>query len=750
MAKDEYKIAEIRKIYNPDDEEKECIKYVYDDRYEAMKSSEDRVQAEKMWDKAEKQWEAWREVKGKDNWQSNHVTQETFSVVETALSEIVKQNVKPIILPRGKEDEARARVMSYIWDYAWEISDSDTAVYNIVKDALMFGTGIGQEYYLKDRRMVGGISVNDDNKEEYSEHEIFAYDDVILESVKLQDFFVDEKARGFSGPFAARDCIRRIIMNIEDFKLFFQGDVWDPLNNAQYVKAGGDTNFYEFYQPPKGIDTSKEVEVLWYWSVKPKDRLIIVANDVLIVDRPNPYKHKQLPFVRCLDVKRVHRFYGKGEPEILESIHDEATTLRRMIIDRNHLDIDKMFFVSRQAALDDEDLIARPHGMIPTDDVANAKAVEYGDIPRSVELSLKYLEDDATIATGINPRAQAMPTAGTATEAAILKESTLRRIELKLWLMKKEFLVQMARLRVANILQFYPQPKLEKIVGEQNSQAFKDEMARLKERGLVTEMGKDKYKKEFRQIRMDGAQFDFGDKGQMQEQQLPGGSFSFFELKPDYFVPVSRGGYDIKFDAQSTIEISKPLMQSKMLELFDRFSQIALQVPGTYDIVKLGDAVLRSYDKDPNDLKPDEVVANEQTQFLQTLVELAAMENQMMIQGKPVPPTPNASPVHSRAHIEFMMSPQFQGLTNDSPIIKIFTDHVMGEILAQQMRQQIGGVGAPPPGEAQNPQQSGEMGPTNQGGISNGVTNRPGGMAKPAISNQNVRPAFNTGGNARR
>ena len=748
MPKDKNIEPEIRKIYNPDDEEKEVIKFIYDDRYEAMKTSEDRLKADKIWDKAEKQWEALREDKAKDTWQSNHITPETFSVVETAMSEMIKQNIKPIILPRGKEDEARARVMSYIWDYAWEVSDSDTAVYNILKDALMFGTGIGQEYYWKDRRMVGSITVNKDKKEEYKEHETFAYDDVILESVKLQDFFVDEKARGFTGPFGARDCIRRYIMNIDDFKLFFQGDIWDPLGNAQYVTPGGDVNYYEYYKPPKGIDNSKEVEVLWYWSTKPKDRLVIVANDVLIVDRPNPYKHKSLPFVRCVDVKRVHRFYGKGEPEILESIHDEATTLRRMIIDRNHLDIDKMFFVSRQAALDDEDLIARPHGMIPTDDVASAKAVEYGDIPRSVELSLKYLEDDGTIATGINPRAQAMPTAGTATEAAILKESTLRRIELKLWLMKKEFLIQMARLRVANILQFYPQPKLEEIVGEQNSQTFKDEMARLKERGLITESGGKKYRQEFKQIRMDGAQFDFGDKGQLQEQQLPGGSFSFFTLKPDYFVPVSRGGYDIKFDATVSIDVSKPLMQSKMLELFDRFSQIALRVPGTYDIVKLGDMVLKTYDKDPNDLKPDEVVANEQTQFLQTLIELAGMENQMMIQGKPLPPTPNSSPVHTRSHIEFMQSPPFMGLPNESPIIKIFVDHVMGEILAQQMRQTIGGVGGAPPPEAQNPNQGGPQaqGPTNQGGISNGVTNRPGGMAKPAIASQNVRPAFNNGG----
>lgn len=34
--------------------------------------------------------------------------------------------------------------------------------------------------------------------------------------------------------------------------------------------------------------------------------------------------------------------------EDLESIQDEINTLRRMVIDRNHLDIDKMFLVSNE------------------------------------------------------------------------------------------------------------------------------------------------------------------------------------------------------------------------------------------------------------------------------------------------------------------------------------------------------------------------------------------------------------------
>jgi hypothetical protein len=738
----------IRQAYNPDEEERKKIKFVYSDRYEAMKTSKDRIDAMRMIDKAEKLYEMWREDKKKDQWQSNHTVPMTFSIVETALAEIATQDLRPLILPRGKEDEGKAKVMSYIWDYAWEVSDGDLNFFNILKDSLVNGTAIGQEYYLEDKRNVNTISIGKDNKEIAGQKTTTVYDDCYLEAVKIQDFFVDETARAMRGPYAARDCIRRYIMNIDDFNLFFQGKIWNPLNNAQYVKPGGDINYYEWYKPPEGMDASKQVEVLWYWAQKPTDMLRIVANDVLIKDGPNPYKHKCLPFVRAVDVKRPHRFYGKGEPEILESMQDESTTLRRMIIDRNHLDIDKMFFVSRNMSLNDEDLIARPHGMIPTDDINGSKAVEYGDIPRSVELSLSALEDDSVISTGINPRQEALPSAMTATQAAIFKESQLKRINLKIWMMKKEFLIDFARLRVANILQYYPEPKLESIVGEENAQMYKDQEAQLQAKGLITTVSGKKYVKQYRTLRMDNEQMTIGDNNQ--PQVTPAQGFTFFELKPDYFVPAARGGYDIKFDASANVEISRPLMQQKELELFDRLSQIALGVPGSYDIVKLGDGVIEAYDKNPADYKPDNQSQDQGNAFLQNQINLASIENQQMIQGHPVPATPYASPVHTRVHLEYMNSPEF--INSKVPnIAQIFSDHVTPEIMAQNLRQNSAGAQSQP-GQPQGqtppppPGQPGQQPQGGQGGQFNGQVNKPGGVAKPVMKMSDVMPGLNNGG----
>lgn len=676
----------IRAYYNPEGIEKQMLIRVYQ-RYLSMKDSPDRKIAEGEWERGRKQWEALREDRASDEWQSNHYVPITTSVVESALSEVIDQSPKPLILPRGAEDNSKSIVMSHVFEYTWEVSDSDLEFEDVVHDAFIEGTGIGQEYYFSDIRKIKTKLV-EGKKDDWVEEEKTDFDDCYLESVKNDDFFVDETARGFTGPFAARDCLRRYIMNVDDAKNFFSGPVWDPFGNSKYIQAGGDTNYYEWYKPPQGMDHSKYVECLWYWSVKPDDWLCIVVNDVMVFMGPNPYKHKQLPFARAIDVKRTHRFYGKGEAALLESIQDELNTLRRMTIDRNHLDIDKMFFTSNRLNLSEEDLVARPHGMIPVDDVNGAKAIEYGDVPRSVELSMGHLEDDSTIVTGINPRAQALPTTGTATEAAILKESTLKRIRLKVRRIEREFLTRIARLRVSNILQYYPQPKLEKIIGEEETEEYKKSVEELKSKGLIQEQDGIPYQKKYRQIRLENVDLVPDVNGEVKSKQIQG--FSFFDLNPEYFLP-NRGGFDIKFAAGSTLPISKPLLQSKTTEMYDRLAQVAIGVPNTYDIKKLGDMLIRVNDMNPSDFTADQPIPTDDAETrVQMAVELANTENSLMIRGKQIPPTAYQPAAHTLIHIQFTKSPTFQALGPDDPIVKNFTDHITGELAALADRENNG------------------------------------------------------------
>jgi len=735
------KVPKIRGVYDPKGEEAEVLKMVYL-RKTQMEQGTDRSDASKSWDRWMKQWDSWREKKNSDDWQSNHVVPLTFSVIEAALAEMVDNNSRPIILPRGSEDAPKATVTKHIFNYTWEVADGDNAVYDVNKDSLILGTAIGQEYYLKRPRTIRNIKmVNEDgkDKETYTEEETFDYDDCMLEPVRLQDFYVDETATDFTGPRAARDCIRRYIMDMDSFKNFFKGDVWNPLDNVKRVQPGGDTEYYEWYKPPQGIDMSNQVEVLWYWSILPKDYLVIVANDVVVRFGPNIYKHKQLPFAKAVDVKKPHRFYGKGECEILESVQDEKDVLRRMAIDRNHLDIDKMFIVSDRLTLNDDDLIARPHGAIPASDINSVKAVEYNDIPRSVEMSMNQLDEDGIIATGIDPRLSSMPQAGTATQAAFMKESMLKRIRMKLRLMERSFLTRVARLRVSNIIQFYSQPKLEKIVGEAGTQEYKNQMTKWQNQGLLVQMDGETYKKTYRNVRIKDKELDIDAAGNVVENPMKG--YSFFEAKPEFFVPTAQGGFDIKFTAGATLPISEPLMQTKAAEMYDRLIQLAAAGVG-YDPVKLGDMLLDVNNFDPQDYHLEEQPGAEQGgERLQMVLAMAMDENKMMLKGQPVPPTAFAPPAHTQIHIEFMKS---KSVPSDKALLQVFTDHVTGELLAQGQRsggapaQGMPGAEGAPPTMGNSPQTAVQSGEEQRRAISPG-------KAPGAPSLQDMLPGLITG-----
>jgi hypothetical protein len=665
------KEPEIRKVYNPEEKQLEIREHVYT-RFKEM--SDARAQYDQYWDGYMKQWDGLMKKRGKSDWKSNIVIPMTASVIEAMLSELQNQELKPWVLPRGIEDEGKASVMNAIIDFTWDTAKSDVALMQIIKDALIFGTGIGQEYYWRQPR-----SLKD---EKGKEQKVLEYDDCYLEPVKLEDFYVDEKARAFSGTYGARDCARRYIMDIDDFKTFFSGDIWNPYNTAQYVKAGGDTNYYEFYKPPERLTHENEVEVIWYWN-KPDDLLAIVANDVLVKAGPNPYKHKQLPFVRIIDVEVPHKFYGKGEPALLESLQEENDILRRMIIDRNHLDIDKPILVSDTLTMEDEDAIARPHGIIPVGNVNDVKPLEYSDIPMSVFKSLEMLNDDKVRITGMDERQMSVQKSGTATEAAILKEATLKRLGLKIWQIKNDTLVDLGKLRASNIMQYYSKPKLEEIIGE-------TEVKNAKAKGILVEVGDKKFKNTYRSIRLVDQKL-INESGQ--PSIVPTKGISFFDAKPEFYMP-THGGYDIRYKATSELPVSKPLEQQKEDEMYDR-----LITNQAVDPWKLAVSLIKSRGKNPDDfsIKPQGQPVDEGVD-LQKMIDLVGVENDEMIKGNIIKPTPYASPVHTEQHIAFIKSDMFKKEVSpeeSEKILDIFSKHIMGEIIAEILR---GGGGASPEG----------------------------------------------------
>lgn len=666
--------AEINQEYNPPDKIQADRKRVYE-RYQKMKNGRNIRGADitKLWDKWEKQYESWRPPKKYiDEWQSNIVPPFTTTIVERALAEIVGQTVRPAIRGRGEEDKDKAKILEHIVDYSWYVGDGDLELFDSLKQCLVLGKTIWQEDYRLEEREVQilkGLSLKEDEREfNYVKKNIIDFNDVYGENVSLRNFFIDPAAKTINrGRYRASDCIRRYILSYDSFMEMFKGSIWDQFGDTDKVRPGARSDFYQYYEPSRGV-WNDEVELLFYWSRTP-DKMIIVANDVVIRDDPNPYNHKQLPFAEGSDVTRLDGFYARGEPELLESIQDELTTLRRMRIDRTHMDIFKPTFISNRELLGEDENILHPGAMIPVDDPSSVKELNNSDINPSAYREEALLKEDGREVTGVmNPQPS-----GTATEAAIFKESTMKTLQLKLWRLSRELVGSAMKLRVPNIVQYYDAPNVASIVGDAS---------------------------EYRRIVTEGVRLDIDREGNLMEQDERG--YHFFDVKPGMVTP-KYGGFDLVITAEPELPLSKPLRQDKISEFMQHPVIVQAVQNGYYDVNKMADTLSEEFEYDPEEFKqpeaPQEPMVDEEQ-----ILELANRENEIMLGGRMLPGTPYAPQEHTQVHLAFLSSPTFAENMNEDAIAA-FTRHILEEARAQEARQSGGqpkaGLGQPMAGPGQ-------------------------------------------------
>lgn len=677
--------AEINSSYTPEGEESNFREHVYT-RFHHMKTG--RQKYDQHWDDWEKQWEGYRPERASTDWKSNIVAQMSTSIIETLMAEIQQYDIEPPIKGRGYEDVPRVEVIKEAVKYSKQQGDFKLEEHDIKKEAFIYGQGFGEELYWQDKKSVKFAKTRKNKKDEdevyFEEAQMFNYNGMYLEHVPVRDIWFDEAAKTINrGRRMANDCIRQLIMTKDSAIDFLSDDRWNMSENLKYVQAGVKDEYYQFYTPPGRLDSQEEVQILFYWAIRP-DVLGVVANDVVIHMGPNPYNHKLLPFVQAYDVKRTNSLYHKGEMELLESIQEELTKIKRMRLDRLHLTIDPMWLTARRDNISEDDLMSRPHGNIEVDDPTSAaRELRPSDTPQSAYKEDESLMNEAQRVTGIDDGSQAIQrTSLTATEFAGLRESTLRKVSLKLWHIHNGFHVSHTRLRVSNILQFWTKPQYEALLGDKKSKEYQMMVERLDRAGKLEEIDGQNFMVDYPTIRTDGRKIT-EKKGKISILDAKGDHF--FTIKPEHIVPYYHG-YDIVYDGTPDLPLTKTIMQTKAAEAIDRILPLALSGVGGYDAGRTMDWYIKKLDEDPDTFKAVE----QEQEGGQDQLELAMLENQEMMKGNRLPPTAYAVPQHSQIHTAFMKSEPFQRLNENDPtqkaIMDTFTQHVQGEIMAQQQR----------------------------------------------------------------
>lgn len=652
------KIQKPGNYYKPKNkQEREARRMVFD-RFQAMRDDPKRKEAEQQWDMGDKMFLQWSDQREDGDWRAHVTLPDGFAAVQTHMQETIERRSRPVLKPVETSDIALELFGNAILNNSMDRTGYDYQDYLAKQTAAIRGTSFVMEYYRLEKREIKDlVGVNEDGTLKYEKKTVIDFDDTYTEFVENEFIYVDP---GTPDQNDLRDMVHREVMDWHEFQRTYKLRL-DFMNIDKVPKAGhvddAVKTSVKYFERPKDM-TDDEVEILHYYN-RSIDAYYVLANNVLIRMTPLPFKHKELPLGVHVHYNVPGQLYGLGIPKVIYSLTEERKSLRNLHLDRQHLQGDKMFLTNDLVDLDEEEMRARPHGLIPVNTNGMKlneviMPIEYGDTPVSYYKAEDMLLEDIHRATGIDDRLQGNNTGGTATEAAILKESSQRRINLVNSLAEMNTVIRIGRLKWSNIQFFYPAARVEKTITPKGEQINRT----------------------YRSVRVSGQQFQVGKnagtgKSELKVNDIDGESSFKLNGKMASFL---NQEWDVTMDAEGKGVMSKPLKQAKTTEMFNMLA-LNPQLMATIDPNKATKRYLIINEEDPKSWMRDTAMKTDEQWR-----ELAQHENIVMAKGLPLDPTEGATEVHTEVHLDYMNSEDYTELITQQPALKaIFERHAFGE-----------------------------------------------------------------------
>jgi len=654
--------------------EREARRQTYQ-RYYQMRDNDWRSEAEREWEMADKEYQLWlsdealssmttqsnnsadtflysyptTNIADPDETRSHLKLPDAFAAIQSHMQETINRKSRPTLTATNSSDEPVQEFCNAVLNFNMNNTNFDYHWFMGGLSAAIRGTSVYRDYYRLEKRWVNDLDdVDEDGNLTFKPKQITDVDDDMTEWIPNEFAYFDEKARTID---YADDWVYREIMNIRDFQRVY-GSKKNYINQ-DLVTRGGETTTRSFFKLPKDI-TGNDVEVLHYEN-RALDAYWVVANNVVIHYGPLETKHKELSCAVRYYYRVPGRFWGMGIPRIIHMLAHERNSIRNMNMDRQHMQLNKMFIHNSMYDIDEDDLLTRPGGLISIDtngQPLNQALVplEYGDVPASYFKTDQIMIQDIGRAIGIDleKEQEASPTA---TAAALKQENYLKRIVMVAQLDEMETIIRIGRLKWSNIQFFYPLGRMDTIYEDREQ----------------------KQQKVLKTINTAGQKFEIKDVNgvpTLNVNNITGASS--FELNKK-MAKYLEGNFEISIDSTQFQPVSRAVQQTKVTELFSLMAGNP-QILAINDIGKAWSRVLAV-----NDEKPDDWLAGFNQDPGSAMLQ-AETENRVMAAGQPLGPTPGATEEHTLIHIMFTQSQEFARLVQTNPMIRqLFAQHIMGE-----------------------------------------------------------------------
>jgi len=442
---------------SPDSKEEELLKML-DDRL--GKAKEAKMKKHDIWNYAYLQYRSvnyYSMLYGAfptywNQWGMGVFVPRTFETIEATKTQMMQREPDFSIEPTFPNESAYAQNMNFLEHAEWKRAKMNREVAETVHDALVYGAGIVQPELIDKKEVEQTLTwkeeiVTDEatgaQTKKYSiayvPKNVQKYYGVGGHRVDPYDLFPDPSPE-YNRMSQIGYCFERFVVDAwelrEQYKALKESGAHGVTDNWQYLKPGGDTTDYKYirreidglYQVgdnaryPANINdfvvnrstapTSQQtahnelkVEMWVYWE---KDRMIVFANGLILRDSPNPYPHKQIPYVKYNAID-MNDFWSIGIPEYIRWLQITENILYDQGLNNIVMSIHKMFAVNSRYLEDEGELVVRPFGIIHMKNIPNVKVqdaimpIEYTNNMNNYFNFIRMNTQNIQTVTGVSP-----------------------------------------------------------------------------------------------------------------------------------------------------------------------------------------------------------------------------------------------------------------------------------------------------------------------------------------------------------
>lgn len=426
-------------------------------------------------------------------WRSKLFIPWSFTVVETIIPKVFAREpkwraVSRNPMPSEPQEEVveggivqstadQASTVNSLLSYQWVHMGMREKMYDYIKDSLMFSKGFAKvswNFQTKTKTYMEPVVDKDDKITfEKKVKSSVEYDDPIVEIVDPFDIYVDPDATsaGYGGDNAY--LIHRKTVPLSKIKQNPNYTNVDQILQNDYADTYLDKQTRYNGATPQRDKHKDLVEILEYWE---PDRLIVIANrSVVLRDSPNPYHHKEIPFVELDDYRDPHKLYGQSELSVIDPLQREINSIRNQRRDYDNLALNPVIRMVPGTLRNPNSAVMSPGNVWMVSDLNSMDVFELPQLQGTARDIEQQTANDIQMTVAIDEIGIGLlpdnPQRRSATEVVTAQSMAGKRFAMKIALLE-EAVKKIGQLVFALNQQFLDQERMIQIVGERGAQEW--------------------------------------------------------------------------------------------------------------------------------------------------------------------------------------------------------------------------------------------------------------------------------------